>query len=123
MQILDDESYNHIISWTPDGKAFAVLKPTILEEKVLPAVFDNKQNGNSKFKSFLRKVSALLDNDRTESERRLCNTISIPLAVGDSEFFNGLCSITSVFANFFSPSCITFKLALSLGILEEVSSI
>lgn len=56
MQILDEEAYHHIISWTPDGKAFAILKPTALEEQVLPAVFDNKQNGASKFKSFLRKV-------------------------------------------------------------------
>lgn len=53
MQVLDNEAYHQIISWTPDGLAFAILKPVVLEKQVLPAAFDT---GTSKFKSFLRKL-------------------------------------------------------------------
>ncbi len=66
MQAIDCDEYNHIISWTPDGKSFVIHKPMTLVENEdgssLPLIIsDHKEKkggggGGPKFKSFLRKV-------------------------------------------------------------------
>jgi hypothetical protein len=51
MNVLDSEQYNHILSWTHDGKAFVVLEPEKFQNELLPSCF-----GLLKFSSFLRKL-------------------------------------------------------------------
>jgi len=53
MIILDNELYESILSWTPDGLAFTIHDPKAFEEQVIPAHFAK----SAKFCSFLRKVS------------------------------------------------------------------
>lgn len=59
MEIVDCELLDNIVSWAPDGLSFTIHKPTMLEEKVLPLFFDTTSQHNTKYKSFLRKVSSI----------------------------------------------------------------
>lgn len=56
MQIIDNESFSHIISWTPDGSSFTIHKPLAFEKEVLCLTFDPTPQGGIKLQSFLRKV-------------------------------------------------------------------
>jgi len=53
MIILDNDLYDSIVSWTPDGLAFTIHDQKAFEEQVIPIHFAK----SAKFRSFLRKVS------------------------------------------------------------------
>jgi len=53
MSILDNDLYESIISWTPNGMGFTVHDKIAFEEQITPVHFTKR----AKFRSFLRKVS------------------------------------------------------------------
>ena len=55
MFILNNSDYNNILSWTTDGQAFVFHDAKAFETVVLPSTFKD-----SKFDSFLRKVSNII---------------------------------------------------------------
>ena len=60
MRILSDKDVHHIITWLPHGRAFVIVEPEELAEKVLPKHFpESCTSGNQKCKypSFTRKLN------------------------------------------------------------------
>jgi hypothetical protein len=51
MKVLSDRNLAHIVTWTPSGKSFVILKPKAFTEEVLPEHFKS-----AKFSSFTRKL-------------------------------------------------------------------
>ena len=51
MKVLSTKRYNHIISWTPDGKSFSILRPKAFATEILPNYFKE-----AKYSSFTRKL-------------------------------------------------------------------
>jgi len=51
MQILEDDEFCDIISWTPHGKSFVILRPKVFVAEVLPNHFKSAQ-----YTSFTRKL-------------------------------------------------------------------
>jgi hypothetical protein len=51
MKVLSNQEFSHVISWTPSGKSFSVLKPKIFTTQILPGHFKS-----AKYSSFTRKL-------------------------------------------------------------------
>ena len=51
MKILSMKKYSHIISWTPDGRSFTIMRPKAFATEILPKFFKE-----SKYSSFTRKL-------------------------------------------------------------------
>jgi hypothetical protein len=51
MKVLSMKKYSHIIAWTPDGKSFTILRPSVFASEILPKFFKD-----SKYASFTRKL-------------------------------------------------------------------
>jgi hypothetical protein len=51
MKVLSNKDFNDIISWTPSGKSFSILKPKAFVADILPDHFKS-----AKFSSFTRKL-------------------------------------------------------------------
>lgn len=51
MKVLSTRRFNNIISWTPDGTAFLILRPKAFSTDILPTYFKE-----AKFSSFTRKL-------------------------------------------------------------------
>lgn len=60
-QILEDQECSEHISWSPDGRAIVIKKPTEFAESLLPMYFKH-----SNFSSFVRQVSPHLVQYVTE---------------------------------------------------------
>lgn len=60
MRILSDKDVHHIITWLPHGRAFVIVEPEELAEKVLPKHFPESCTGGNqkcKYPSFTRKLN------------------------------------------------------------------
>jgi hypothetical protein len=51
MNVLDDESYVHILTWMPDGKAFTIVNPKKFSMDAMPKLFNIRN-----MSSFVRKL-------------------------------------------------------------------
>jgi HSF-type DNA-binding len=51
MKVLSNRKFAHIITWTPSGKAFSILKPKLFANEILPDHFKS-----AKYSSFTRKM-------------------------------------------------------------------
>jgi hypothetical protein len=52
MKLLESGKFDHILSWSPDGRSFVVYKPTLLVKEALPLFFETPL----KYTSFTRKL-------------------------------------------------------------------
>lgn len=58
MTILDHQSYNHIVTWLPEGNGFTILNKKQFERIVLPLMFNGKKNKSTlNYSSFTRRMN------------------------------------------------------------------